>query len=698
MTKMTKGTTMKTLSSIFILRTNKTFVRKYEKTGNGDRALLATAMKNFERIGYKFSPELYNLLKYAPSKVLIDWYKDSYPVLQESVGDHVTHRPMYPNFPEQVMEASEVEIYFNAFLHYLLNVYPNQDKDLRADYSEFDKLRTIEFAEKSEMYEFFQNKISSKSAFSPSDKEDVTAFFEQGAFYVPATFPNKENLSFVSALAFKHGDLHDIAPHYKTATDVLRLAVALSDGDVSLAGTPKFRKFKRSERRLLLSLLEKAGNIEEDMLRFKSAWKRLGEVLHPGDYVNVFPNSYKAFTTLRNNIKVETFNSNVEKYFRDVNEEKAIELLSTRPGDFARRLDHALRTFPSYNSVLSAFSKVSTKVSPTVLLQVKGHFNNKRENQDLPKLVIPKGNVNALRVIESSGSGLPTNLLDAVIQICDMALYDIFSTREKLGNVYVDPALKGVAIPFGLRNASESLETFGRGTRFKLDDKSTLRFFIHWKNVQGGYGTDIDLSAISYGENFNEIGHISYYNLRSGALGAHSGDITNAPNGASEFIDIDIDKALANGSRYVGMVVHSYSRDRFSDVPECFSGFMSREAVQSGEVYEPASVRGKADLTVEATQAIPYIFDLKTREAIWLDITMPSKYNSNNNLHSNLSNIELAIQSFVKNKPVSLYDLFTLHASSRGTLVDSPENADLTFGFDGDVSPRDTEKILSLYL
>lgn len=689
---------MKTLSSIFILRTNKTFVRKYEKTGNGDRALLATAMKNFERIGYKFSPELYNLLKYAPSKVLIDWYKDSYPVLQESVGDHVTHRPMYPNFPEQVMEASEVEIYFNAFLHYLLNVYPNQDKDLRADYSEFDKLRTIEFAEKSEMYEFFQNKISSKSAFSPSDKEDVTAFFEQGAFYVPATFPNKENLSFVSALAFKHGDLHDIAPHYKTATDVLRLAVALSDGDVSLAETPKFRKFKRSERRLLLSLLEKAGNIEEDMLRFKSAWKRLGEVLHPGDYVNVFPNSYKAFTTLRNNIKVETFNSNVEKYFRDVNEEKAIELLSTRPGDFARRLDHALRTFPSYNSVLSAFSKVSTKVSPTVLLQVKGHFNNKRENQDLPKLIIPKGNVNALRVIESSGSGLPTNLLDAVIQICDMALYDIFSTREKLGKVYVDPALKGVAIPFGLRNASESLETFGRGTRFKLDDKSTLRFFIHWKNVQGGYGTDIDLSAISYGENFNEIGHISYYNLRSGALGAHSGDITNAPNGASEFIDIDIDKALANGSRYVGMVVHSYSRDRFSDVPECFSGFMSREAVQSGEVYEPASVRGKADLTVEATQAIPYIFDLKTREAIWLDITMPNKYNSNNNLHSNLSNIELAIQSFVKNKPVSLYDLFTLHASSRGTLVDSPNNADLTFGFDGDVSPRDTEKILSLYL
>ena len=39
-----------------------------------------------------------------------------------------------------------------------------------------------------------------------------------------------------------------LAPHVKTATDVLRLAVAMSGGDVSLATACKFGKFRRSER------------------------------------------------------------------------------------------------------------------------------------------------------------------------------------------------------------------------------------------------------------------------------------------------------------------------------------------------------------------------------------------------------------------------------------------------------------------
>lgn len=57
---------------------------------------------------------------------------------------------------------------------------------------------------------------------------------------------------------------------FKTATDVLRLAVALSEGDVSLASSVRFKKFNRAERRFLLGLLEQCGNITEDMLRYKN--------------------------------------------------------------------------------------------------------------------------------------------------------------------------------------------------------------------------------------------------------------------------------------------------------------------------------------------------------------------------------------------------------------------------------------------
>ncbi len=41
-----------------------------------------------------------------------------------------------------------------------------------------------------------------------------------------------------------------------TATDVLRLAAAMSDQDVSLRTDIKFKKFKRSERKLLLRNLK----------------------------------------------------------------------------------------------------------------------------------------------------------------------------------------------------------------------------------------------------------------------------------------------------------------------------------------------------------------------------------------------------------------------------------------------------------
>lgn len=49
---------------------------------------------------------------------------------------------------------------------------------------------------------------------------------------------------------------------------MLQLAVALSDGDVSLAAATKFRRFSRPERRLLLELLEESRSITEDMLRY----------------------------------------------------------------------------------------------------------------------------------------------------------------------------------------------------------------------------------------------------------------------------------------------------------------------------------------------------------------------------------------------------------------------------------------------
>lgn len=89
-----------------------------------------------------------------------------------------------------------------------------------------------------------------------------------------------------------------------------------------------------------------------------------------------------------------------------------------------------------------------------------------------------------------------------------------------------------------------------------MPEGNTVRCFIWWKDGQSR--TDLDLSAVALNENHMHKCSIAYYNLRE-LGGYHSGDITSAPNGASEFIDIDIEKFLKLGIKYVLISVNSFT-------------------------------------------------------------------------------------------------------------------------------------------
>ena len=98
----------------------------------------------------------------------------------------------------------------------------------------------------------------------------------------------------------------------KTATDVLRLSVAMSDGDVSLGDKTHFKKFSRPERKMILGMLDTIDTPLEDMKRHRTKWLRLGEKLHPGEYKNRFTNASHIFHILRNRPEtIETFNKTI---------------------------------------------------------------------------------------------------------------------------------------------------------------------------------------------------------------------------------------------------------------------------------------------------------------------------------------------------------------------------------------------------
>ncbi len=609
------------------------------------------------------------------------------------------------------MEASDAELYLNAALHYLstfvadvtgeksLVWLPKYRKDRRKPLDEKVQLRVISLGDGTEPRDLAVQLATSNASLSEGDREDLRFLAAEFLEALPEGIPNKENLAFLGGILFSKG-VADFGPYFTTATDVLRLAVALSGGDLSLAEPCLFRRFRREERRRLLALLDRCGNLDEDVLRWPGRWLRLGEKLHPGDYHRRYYHAFEAINHLRNGTSPQTFRSKVEEAVRSGHVKDAVRLLKDRPGEFGRRLDHILRkarTKASREEALKGFLAHAGTVSTPVLLQMMAHFDHRSEQGE--RTVFPKGSIAKVQTIPALPEMARYLSRSASLGI-RRVLRRRFAALPSLGKVYLDPGLKDFLLPFSQRSASKSLRTLVRGSRppFGFGDKSTVRLFIWWKDTKGPvpdeepgnspdllsyrdrYETrvDLDLSAVFYDEGWNQLDSITYYGLRN-RFACHSGDITSAPRGASEFIDIDIQKALKHRVRYVLMSVNGFTHQDFCDLPECCAGWMLREGPQSGEAYDPRTVEDKADLAMKARAGIPLIADLAERKVIWCDCVMPVRRGYSVNVHNNRSTIQTLAMALTNVAKANIYDLLLLHARARGTLVRTPEEADTVF-------------------
>lgn len=708
---------MQDINTMYLRRKNKVIV----KAGHGEVSIvqLATMLKNLETLGYTLSDELLERLSTISLKRLAEFYNQTVTDLKIMVGAHVEHKPMYPNFPQQVMDMDEAELYFNAMMHYFgswlgVRIMPHTDIVDREKITEKTKLKVINLGTASDAYSIFANLVGSNTSLSETDKRDIEWFIKfTGELktvnfvttLVPDNIPLRENVALVAGLFMKYDiPVEDmLAKSIKTATDVLRLAVHMSDGDVSLATSTKFRNFKRKERRMLLSVLNKCKNITEDMLRYSERWKRLGERLHPFENKNKYNNVQKAFSIIFNKEPYETFGGKVEQAIAGFRIDEAVKLLKNRPGEYARRLDNLIRLSDDPKNVVSTFEEIANKVSTPVLLQVKAHFSKRHEsNKNSIRTFFPKGNISRLQAIDNTLQRISPIHCKNIVKICEDTLREKFAKGDFLGKVYLDDRISGFNVPFSQRSASKSLRTIPRGSRYDLVEGDTVRFFIHWKDIgnSGGWGdtVDVDLSAVFLDENHEFREQISYTNLKEYGC-YHSGDITSAPKGASEFVDISIDKCLVRGIRYIVMSVNSYTGQLFSDIPECFAGVMIRQATQSGEIFEPKTVDNRLDLTAENKICIPMIIDLAERKVIWTDLGLKKNPNYYNNVHGNMSSLQLLAKAMTGlNKP-NLYDLFKLHAEARGEeIVENIEDADTVFSIDKGITPFDTDVIISEYI
>lgn len=713
--------------NIILRRKNRVFINDDDMlkslsaaAGEKNKQIVATMNKNIEVFGYTMSEALFDKLVHMKIKSREVIYDALVSGLKEITGADKVYNPMYPNFPESVMEKDDFELYFNAIVHYWSfgTLLPYEEKNERTPLFNTAKVKILDAGSFDDLNDIFNNLCASKTSLSKSDVDDMIFILNSAKVTLPDEIPFKENAACVCRLLVDTGVDTDgslCKKYVKTATDVLRLVTAMSNGDVSLAENTKFRNLKRSERRIIMNLLAGCGNAAEDMNKYAGRWIRVGEKLHPGEFAKNerYTKVVQAFGVIRNDGKIQSFAGKVDAAIASGDVNAVVSLLKKRPGEFVRRIDFLLRTFnkdTDRKAVVMGFASIAKDVSSTVLLQVREHFINKLDGNDDIRVFFPKGNLaRSYYVKNDKTEAIPEDTMKMVIAVCESVLVNIYGNREFLGKVYIDEALKNYTVPFSLRSAGKTMTAVSRGSRIAIDDSAKIiRPFIWWTNTKEDI-IDVDLSVAVFANDWNCLEHVSYSNLKSSRFGiCHSGDITNGGpvdgEGVAEFIDLDIEKALSAGARYAVFNVYNFSDENFSKMEHAAFGFMTRNDMKSGEIFEPSTVKQRMDLASATTTCIPVIFDLKERVFVWCDMALTADHVRAGfggiNVESNLPSVVVTCKAMVDVKKPNLYDLFTFNAKARGVITDNPDEADIRFGLDDscDVKPSDIDVIVGKYL
>lgn len=654
--------------------------------------------------GFTMSQELIDACLKASHDSFMGFWRE----LSTVVSKHRTlisrAKPIWPNFPEDAMEASVVELYAVNLLHFLTagEWAPEFDVTKVAPglLLPTTTLKIIPAASDDSAVELVTEMYTRTAPLSPDEATDVAAMMKEPdvAQKVRKTLQEKnlkcrESIALYVRDIFPYGEVEKdaVAQQIHSARDVLRIAAAMSGGDVSLSTVTRFKSFNRSERRFLLEHIESSPSIAEDMAKNREEWKRLGEKLHPGEYQTRYPKTFEAFTKIRSNAHIETFEGKLQSLMKQPIQIMALcQHMAQRPGVYARNLDFVLRNckdaFSAY-AVISYFQSVAASVDTRVLMQLLNHFRNRAIGV---QMATGKKSGASTHVKEKEVAPIAPEIVEAAVK----ALSNTISTQLKAcadSKVYLDPETmkdKKIIFPVNARQMSIGGKVYATGSSMPIPaDMDVVRAFLYWKgNDMGGAGygfdIDLDLSVMFLNEKFEAMDTVSYFNPSSPKVkGIHSGDRRySGKDGAVEYVDFSLDAAQQSGVAYAVVAVNSFSGMLFSELDAAFCGWMSRDG-ETGKQFEPQTVQDRFDLTTDSREQASILIDVVNRKCFVIDMALHQSKRYGN-ISDAQDEIEKVTRAVVQNNSLTLNEVLEM----TGRLVDAAEDADVIITDGGDFS------------
>lgn len=662
-----------------------------------------TAVRALAKLGYAPSPELLSAMSASGSVAA-----DVVNTVSSVVTPASSMTPFHRGFPRAVVDADEVDLYVRALIHYLTLHRVGLGSDaFRQVREEYPDLKVVDLAREGDVLALAKSLLSTSSPLNEADAADILALVQgMDPSHLPelgSDIPVVSNAAMVSAIiernreAFSPEVVEWERSTMKSPEHIFRATLALGGTDpvVSPRSRVRLSSVSTSWRRFAtrrLSLFSES-KVRASFARHEGLWKLVLSALD----VNRFGGStLKALTSALRSGELTPPYHDYEKALSEGADALTACVKEMTPNEVARRARAIISHGGDVGVVADALAHADGRVLFTASASV-----------DRPVRAFAERDGGAVHIYgERNEDGEEGRVFAGVVR---SALATVLGGRDHAGvgstpsTVFIDPSVEGVRIPTSTKSMSKSDTLVGRGSAVLIPDvigedgkahrPRVIRSFTHWRNIDDYDRVDIDLSQQVLDERGVTIASVNYHNLRETGI-THSGDIVDAPEGAAEFIDINVEELLrAHGSaRWVVTTIHSYSGQDFNTIPELFSGIAVLDDAEAGEVWDARSAVIRMDVSAPARASVSVAIDIIEGVVILVDSVNARIPDGFTGTLSTASRAFATIQAVNALALPGVGDVVRANASARGIrVVDNPEDADVVFEFgrNGMVPPMD---------
>ncbi len=391
--------------------------------------------------------------------------------------------------------------------------------------------------------------------------------------------------------------------------------------------------------------------------------------LHPGDYAKRFPNVVKAYDLLLNNLSITTFNSQLE-FFLENKDNQALELLKTRRGEFLRRLNHTISLFGEQAS--QAFIPIIVQLKMMQLLKLQSYLET--INYRLYRTIAPKGNWTKMQILKANED----NIIDEKI------LQELLSAIAQEIKIRVDKFAPIVSLNedtkmIKLQTNDSDLTSYGRGTIFPIPDNiQFIRTASYWRSGETNDNIWYDNGWSFFDRYWKPLGNCCWNEPYFAAGAIFSGDPTNSKDlegNGCQLIDLYLKQLKLANVRYAVWNILCFSHLSFDNAEEVCASLQWGENPSQGNLFEPSRCQFAFPLTGNNMTKYIAMIDLHHNHLIYLDANLYGSVSSAGSNLERLSENMPAFMEYLETIP-SVFDLFK-HQSNGLSVAYSDHNLNL---------------------